>query len=112
MKEVESNDPTRLTEMVYDDDSIKEKESYSIKFFRVSNDETKEIPLPPAAPIMSGTHTVTKTHWRVIDHELIPRRYLRIDSISVESEVRLHKMKTKIPGIEVYEETDVRRSRS
>ena len=75
-------------------------------------DETKEIPLPPAAPIMSGTHTVTLTHWRVIDHELIPRRYLRVDSISVDSEVKLHKMKTKIPGIEVYEQTNVRRSRS
>lgn len=109
-KEREQEEALKKAADLENEGKIKEAQAKLVEAEKM-DDETKEVPLPQA-PVMSGTHTVTHTRWRVIDPELIPRRYLRIDSISVESEVRLHKMKTKIPGIEVYQETEIRRSHS
>ena len=66
----------------------------------------------PAAPVMSGTHTVTYTRWRVIDEAKVPRSFLMLNTAAIDAEVKKYKMTTKIPGIEVYEKTEVSRSRS
>ena len=75
-------------------------------------EERKPAAAMPAAPVMSGTHTVTYTRWRVINEKEIPRRFLMLDKSTIDAEVMKYKMKTKIAGIQVYEETDVRRGRS
>ena len=75
-------------------------------------EERKPAAAMPAAPVMSGTHTVTYTRWRLIDKELVPRPFLMLDKSAIDAEVMKYKMKTKIAGIQVYEETDVRRGRS
>ena len=61
---------------------------------------------------MSGTHTVIYTRWRVIDEAKVPRSFLMLNTAAIDAEVKKYKMTTKIPGIEVYEKTEVSRSRS
>lgn len=42
--------------------------------------------------------------WRIIDAAKIPRKYLRVDEVMINKEVRENKDKTQIEGIEVYYE--------
>lgn len=90
---------------------LKEAQARLVEAEKMEDDETKEIPLPQA-PVMSGTHTVTYTRWRIVDERKVPRSFLMLNLTIIDAVVNRDKMQTKIPGIEVYEETDVRRSRS
>lgn len=90
---------------------LKEAQARLVEAEKMEDDETKEIALPQA-PVMSGTHTVTYTKWRLIDEEKVPRKWFILNTVGIDAAVQKFKMQTKIPGIEVYEETDVRRSRS
>ena len=75
-------------------------------------EERKPAAAMPAAPVMSGTHTVTYTRWRLIDKELVPRPFLMLDESAIDAEVKKFKMATNIAGIEVYQKTEVVRSRT
>lgn len=56
----------------------------------------------PAAGIGASRKPVYK--WRIVDAKLIPREYLKLDEVRVNSEVRTWGNSRKIPGIEIYED--------
>jgi len=62
-------------------------------------------------PQMVGSHTRDKWRYRVIDPTKIPRRYLIIDTVKVNQEVTLKKGATKIPGIKVYKDLIIAKTR-
>lgn len=66
----------------------------------------------PKAPVMSGIHTRTYWKWRVIELSKVPLQYFTLDSKGIDAVVQQFKGMTAIPGIEVYEETGVARSRT
>lgn len=56
------------------------------------------------APSVSGIHLRDNWKWRVVDENAIPREFLQINETMINAVVRSTKEKTKIPGIEVYNE--------
>lgn len=70
-------------------------------------------PLPVApevemTPKVAGVKTYRVTKWRIIDLDKVPREYLILDEKKVNQTVREMKTLASIPGIEVYEEEEVR----
>lgn len=71
----------------------------------------EEVPVSPDAdmtPKVSGVKTYRVTKWRVIDLNKVPREYLTLDEKKVNQAVREMKNLANIPGIEVYQEEEVR----
>lgn len=71
-----------------------------------------EIPLPalvdvPSAPQLDGVKISKIWKWRVVDKNLVPRKYLIVDSASVTRDVKASKGQISIPGIEIYQEDSV-----
>jgi len=62
--------------------------------------------IPDIKPLMKGVHTRRKTKWRLLDMKLVPRKFklTTLNIAAIDAEVKNQKMKTKILGIEVYEE--------
>jgi hypothetical protein len=62
------------------------------------------LPPPPVKPAVEAAQF--RDHWkfRVIDFEIIPRRYLKVDESMIQEHVTKNKDKTDIPGIEAYNE--------
>lgn len=58
----------------------------------------------PEAPKVSGIHLRDNWKWRVVDESAVPREYLVLNETLVNAQVRALKEKTKIAGIEVYNE--------
>lgn len=56
-------------------------------------------------PKLKGTFTRTSWKWRPKNISEAPREYLTWDYPKITAEVQRHKQNTKIPGIEVYEDT-------
>jgi dihydroxyacetone kinase-like predicted kinase len=73
-------------------------------------EETKLAVDIPQGPTMTGVHTRTYWKWRIVDATKIPRMYLMLDQAAINEEVRRFKGDANIPGIEVYEETDIART--
>jgi len=67
--------------------------------------ELAPVVVQTAAPKLEGVATRKKWSWRVVDHDKIPHDYLMIDEKKINGIVRAMQGGTKIPGIEVYEET-------
>lgn len=63
---------------------------------------------PVGIPKVAGVKTYKVTKWRVTDEAAVPREYLTIDEKKINQTVREMKKLAKIPGIEVYEEEEVR----
>lgn len=62
-------------------------------------------------PQMTGIHSRENWLFRVIDLGKIPRKWLMLDEVAIRREVREKKDKTKIPGIEVYKDMIIAKSR-
>ncbi|GAG25038.1 unnamed protein product, partial [marine sediment metagenome] len=77
-KELEQEKALKEAAALEDRGRIKEAQARLREAEKMEEDETKEMPLPQA-PVMSGTHSVTYTRWRIIDSNLIPRKYLIYD---------------------------------
>jgi len=63
--------------------------------------------VPDIKPMMTkGVHIRTKVKWRLLDMKLVPRKFklTTLNTAAIDAEVKNQKMKTKILGIEVYEE--------
>lgn len=61
----------------------------------------------PVIPKVEGLTTRKTWKYRIVDASLIPREYMAIDETKISGVVRAFKGDTKIPGVEVYEETSV-----
>jgi hypothetical protein len=61
--------------------------------------------IPKAVPKMEGG-PVFRTVWkfRIVNQNIIPRQYLKVDEVAIGGVVRALKGQTNIPGIEPYEE--------
>lgn len=59
-------------------------------------------------PKINGLTLTTTWKWRVIDANIIPREYLKIDEAKINSVVKALKDNANIPGIEVYPEQTMR----
>lgn len=64
-------------------------------------------PPPPPPPKVQGVSTRKVWKWRLVDFSLVPDEYKQLADSVVTAKVRSQKGDTKIPGIEVYEETEV-----
>jgi len=76
--------------------------------------EIIETPLPMPEPIqprtyapVAGVSARKSWKWAVTDEKLIPREYLQVNAVAINSVVSGLKGKTAIPGIRVYEETGI-----
>ena len=73
-------------------------------------DEVPFVP-PPIVPrvVETGGGISMKTNWkfRVTDAAKIPREYLMVDMVKIGGIVRAMKSETKIPGVEVYPESNI-----
>lgn len=67
-----------------------------------------DMPDVVTTPKIAGLKTYRVTKWRVTDEAAIPREYLTLDEKKVNQTVREMKTLANIPGIEVYEEEEVR----
>jgi len=56
----------------------------------------------PKAPETKGTLIRKIPKWRLINLDLVPKEYLKLDEVKVGTAVRASKGTIKIPGIEVY----------
>ena len=56
----------------------------------------------------AGVVLATVWKWKISDESAIPREYFLLDESKINGVVRAMKGDTKIPGIEVYEDTQVR----
>lgn len=73
----------------------------------------------PVVPIVSkkpvkvpGLAVVEKWAWTLIDKSQVPLKYLQLDKVAINNEVRKEKGRTNIPGIKVYHWNDTKRVRS
>ncbi len=74
-------------------------------------DEPVFIPPPIVAkeiPKIAGQAVVKTWKWRLIDINLVPRQYLKVDEVAVNGIARSLKEKAQIPGIEFYPEMSMR----
>lgn len=60
---------------------------------------------PTPAPVkVEGIHLRDNWKWRIVDEAAIPREWMQVNETLINSHVRNQKDKTKIAGIEVYNE--------
>lgn len=64
-------------------------------------------PVIPEPVKTQGTYLRKETKWRVVDLAAVPRDFLALDRAKVELVFRIQREKMAIPGIEIYEETNV-----
>jgi len=72
---------------------------------------TVVLPLAPAAPKVAGVATRAVWKWRITDENRVPRQFLKVDEQAINAIVRAQKDRTRIPGVEVYQETALAVSR-
>jgi hypothetical protein len=83
-------------------------------FDEAAIEEVLQTPIPLPAPVIaptfdkvSGISSRKIWKWRIVNETLIPREYLQVNEMAINSVVRGMKGSTRIPGIEVYEETSI-----
>jgi hypothetical protein len=65
----------------------------------------------PEAPKLDGIHLRANWKWKVVDFDKIPRMHLTTNDKEINAIVTLMKEKTDIPGIEVYKEESIAKSK-
>jgi len=63
--------------------------------------------IPSMVPKVTGKSSRTIWRYRVVNPELVPKEYMMVDEIKLGQIVRALKGSTRIPGIQVYEESVV-----
>jgi hypothetical protein len=71
-------------------------------------------PIPIVRPIIqptfqkaTGVSSKKKWAWRIVDANQIPRQYLQVDEVKINGVVRAMGAAANIPGIQVFEDTQI-----
>lgn len=97
-------------------EAIKKAEEESQAAQAAAKKDPLSSPSPPATVVpeetkIDGFHTRVDWKWRVVDFDKIPREFLITDDVKINKAVRNLKQDTSIPGIEVYKEESISKSR-
>ena len=96
-----------------EEEKLKEAEALEEEgFIEEAEKALEEIPLPstyipPEKLKLNGTAIRKDWKWRVININQVPREYLIIDSSKITQLVKSTKGQARIPGIEIYSESNV-----